>query len=149
MTLFLKFQPLNDQVLIKMDVKKKSVIVDPNGKAMIVPSGIVQACGRGIFVQGQFIETQVKPGDHVAVSMEGSWTRIPLDDDPNEIYMTVSESLIIGKIDLLPDQQKELEARLHESDDPKKQDAIIREYWSNTPWFKTADEAAGNAFSRR
>lgn len=98
------FEPLNDQVLVKMDVKKKSsTIITPDSaggdKPTVIPSGVVVAVGRGVFVPGTgFVENVCKAGDHVAISMEGSWTNVPLSADPNEVFVCVSESLLIGKL---------------------------------------------------
>jgi hypothetical protein len=110
------FQPINDQVLLKMDVKKKSILErGVKDKPTVLPSGHVIRVGRGTFIPGTgFIEPQVQEGEHVAVSMAGEWTNLPLDEDPDEIYISVSESLILGKL---------------EGAD------------KDTRWFKTADDA--------
>lgn len=96
-----QFHPMNDQVLLKMDVKKKSILErGVNDRPTVLPSGVVVEVGRGVFVPGVgWIEPQVKPGDHVAVSMDGPWTSLPLSDQPEEIYVAVSESLLLGKLE--------------------------------------------------
>lgn len=99
------FIPLNDQVLIRMDIQERtSTIITPDTHGgdtpVVIPSGIVVAVGRGVFVPGTgFVENQCKPGDHVAISTEGSWINLPLSEDKNEVYVTCSESLILGKLE--------------------------------------------------
>ena len=96
------FHPINDQVLLKMDVRKKSVLeVGLNGRPEVLPSGVVVEVGRGVFAPGVgWIEPQVKAGDHVAVAMDGPWITLPLvDRAEGEVYVTLSESLIIGKLE--------------------------------------------------
>lgn len=121
MTQIVQFEPINDQVVVKMDVKKKSaILIDTSARPTVIPSGEVVAVGRGTFVPGTgFVETQVKPGDHVAVSMDGSWVNLPLSDDKEEIFIAVSESLILGKIAKPADMD-----------------------WAKTPWFTMGDDAA-------
>ena len=113
--MLVKYHPLNDQVLVKLDCKKKSAlqrgIVDT---PTMLPSGVVVEVGRGMFMPGVgFVETTVKVGDHVAISLEGNWTPLPLSDDKDEVYVSISESLILGR----------LEGADHDS-----------------PWFKAATE---------
>lgn len=111
----INFIPLNDQVLIKMDIQQRSsAIITPDthggDQPIVIPSGVVVAVGRGVFVPGTgFVENQVKPGDHVAISTEGSWINLPLSEDKNEVYVTVSESLILGKIENPADPAQPLE----------------------------------------
>lgn len=96
------FHPINDQVLIKMDVKRKSVLeLGVNDRPEVLPSGIVIAVGRGVFAPGVgWIEPQVKAGDHVAVSMDGPWVNLPLTDRKDgDVHIAVSESLILGKLE--------------------------------------------------
>ena len=97
----IKFQPINDQILIKLDVVEPSILergVDDRPK--ILPSGTVVAVGRGTFVHGTgFIETQVKAGDRVAVSLTETATNLPLSDEKGQVYVSISESLILGKLD--------------------------------------------------
>ena len=95
-----EFEPMHDQVLLKMDVKKRSILeINSTGRPTVLPSGIVIATGDGIFIPGSgWQPVNVKPGDHVAVSMEGSWVSLPLSSDPDDIYVTVSSSLILGKL---------------------------------------------------
>lgn len=128
MTQIIHFEPMNDQVLIRMDVKKKSILeVTNTGKPTVIPSGVVVAAGKGIFIAGTgFIETRVKEGDHVAVSMDGTWVNLPLSDDPEEVYVTVSESLILGKI-TKPENVE----------------------WKETPWFKMGDDSASSVVAAR
>lgn len=97
----IKFAPLNDQVLLRMDVIKTSILERGlNDRPYVLPSGVVIATGRGVFVPGTgFVEVQVKPGDHVAVSTEGSWVNLPLSEDKEEVYVVVSESLLLGKLE--------------------------------------------------
>lgn len=96
----INFTPINDQILLKMDVKIRSALELGNQKPLVIPSGVVVATGRGTFVPGTgFVETQVKPGDHVAVSTEGSWVNLPLSEDKDEVYVCVSESIILGKLE--------------------------------------------------
>ena len=94
----IQFQPINDQVLIKLDSRKRSQFAIAE-KPEFMPSGHVVAVGRGTYVPGTgFVETQVKPGDHVALLMDGTWSRLPIEDDPSVVYVSVSESLILGKL---------------------------------------------------
>jgi len=96
-----QFHPINDQILLRMDVQQKSILErGVNDRPTVLPSGVVVEVGKGVFAPGVgWIEPQVKPGDHVAVSMDGPWTNLPLSEEPEEIYVAVSESLIIGKIE--------------------------------------------------
>lgn len=95
------FTPINDNVLVKMDVQEASFLVQHlDDRPTVVPSGVVVAIGRGVFIPGTgFVETQVKPGDHVAISTEGLWVNLPLSEDKNEIFVCVSESIILGKLE--------------------------------------------------
>jgi hypothetical protein len=77
---------------------------ETNGLAPItfipINDQVVMATGRGVFVPGTgFVEVQVKVGDHVAVSTEGSWINLPLSEDKSEVFITVSESIILGKLE--------------------------------------------------
>jgi co-chaperonin GroES (HSP10) len=94
------FQPLNDQVLLRMDVLEASILERGiDDRPMVLPSGRVIAVGRGTFIAGTgFVESQVKPGDHVAVLSDGSWVTLPLSEKKDEVYVTVSESAILGKL---------------------------------------------------
>lgn len=101
----INFIPINDQVLVKMDIQQRSsAIITPDTHGgdtpVVIPSGVVVAVGRGVYVPGTgFVENQCKPGDHVAISTEGSWVNLPLSEDKNEVYVTVSESIILGKLE--------------------------------------------------
>ena len=96
-----KFYPINDQVLIRLDVKPMSVLeAGITKKPKVLPSGTVLAVGRGVFIPGTgFVETQVKPGDHVAISMGGEWVNLPIAADKDDIHISVSESVILGRIE--------------------------------------------------
>ena len=124
MTQIVQFQPINDQVVVRMDVKKKSaILIDTSSRPTVIPSGVVVAVGRGTFIPGTgFVEAQVKPGDHVAVTMDGTWVNLPLATDQEEIFVAVSESLILGKIEK-PDEVE----------------------WKDTPWFTMGDDSASQA----
>ena len=115
----IQYTPLNDQVLIKMDIKQKSILeTGINTRPTVLPSGYVIAVGKGVFLQGVgWAEPQVKPGDHVAVAIEG-WTTLPLAEDANDVYVSVSESVILGKLEgATPD----------------------------SPWFKLGEDTMGGA----
>ena len=94
------FSPINDQVLVQLDCKKRSALARGiNDKPTMLPSGVILAVGRGVFIPGTgFVEPQVRVGDHVCISMEGNWTPLPLSDDPDEVFVSVSESLILGRL---------------------------------------------------
>jgi co-chaperonin GroES (HSP10) len=98
----IKFHPLNDQLLLKMDVRKKSLLEKGiNDKPTLLPSGVVIAVGRGVFVPGKgWMEPQVKAGDHVAIILDGTpMLRMPIDSNEDDIYICVSESLLIGRLE--------------------------------------------------
>jgi hypothetical protein len=109
------FTPANDQVLLKMDVKKRSVLEVLKEKPTVLPSGVVVAVGKGVFIGTGWAGSQFEPGDHVAVSLDGGWLPLPLTDRKDEeVFFTISESMILGK--------------LHNADE-------------GSPWFTAADEA--------
>lgn len=110
-----EFIPANDQVLIRMDTKKRSVLEVLVEKPTVLPSGIVVAVGKGVFIGTGWAGSQFEPGDHVAVSLDGGWLPLPLADKKDEeVYFTISESMILGKL--------------------KNAD-------QGSPWFTAADEA--------
>lgn len=116
----IQFRPLNDQVLVKMDMQKKSRLEIDSTRPTVLPSGVVVAVGRGTFQPGiGFTEPQVKVGDHVAVSLDGPYAVVPLaDKEASEVYIVLSESMVLG---------------------------LLQGADENSCWFKAADEAQGAA----
>ena len=92
-----ELQPLNDLVLIKVDIKPSII---ETTEPQFSPSGRIVAVGRGVFIPGVgFVPPQVAVGDHVAFSLlEGQPMNVPLNVDPKEFYVVISESLLIGKL---------------------------------------------------
>lgn len=101
MTTEVTFLPLNDQILLKLDVKKRSILELKDSKPTILPSGVVCGVGRGVFVPGKgWLEPQVKIGDHVALILDGAaMLRLPITKDDDEIYISISESQLIGRLE--------------------------------------------------
>lgn len=95
-----RFEPLNDMVQLKMDLKEESVLERGiKDRPTVLPSGTVVAVGRGPFLPGVgWAGPQVAVGDHVAVSTDGAWIPLPLSTDKREVHIAVSESLILGKL---------------------------------------------------
>lgn len=103
----ISFEPLGDQVLIKLDTLPGSVIINPKhaaaagGVATALPSGIVIAVGAGVWVPGSaqgWIPIGVKVGDHVAIDQNQPWHRLPLSNNPDEYYVSVSQGCVMGRL---------------------------------------------------
>lgn len=94
------FKPLNDQVLVKLDVKSASAL-EIDKKPSAFPSGRVIAVGLGVFCVGLgYLGSRLTPGDHVALDLKRSdWQNLPLESNPNALYVTISESFVRGIID--------------------------------------------------
>lgn len=95
----IKFTPLNDQILIRMDSRRVSETLHVPGQSQkVLPSGEVLAVGRGVMTAQGFHGPQVAVGDHVAIDLKGGWRTLPLDET-QEIYVCVSESQVLGKLE--------------------------------------------------
>ena len=83
-----------------MDVKTPSILSRGiNDKPTLLPSGTVIASGKGMFIPGVgHVDSQVKAGDHVAIVLAGPLQRMPISDDPNEIFVVISEAQLIGRL---------------------------------------------------
>lgn len=96
-----KFHPIGDQVLVRLDVKDPPALAIRPEKKVVLPSGRVVAVSPRYVVPGVgWVETVVKVGDHVALVLErgGPWRALPLSGKDSEIYVTISESSILGRL---------------------------------------------------
>lgn len=97
----LEFEPINDQVLIKVHTMAASALAPDHLKeAEKLPSGEVIAVGRGVFVNGTFVESQLKPGDTVMfdLSQPQPIVRVDLTGKDEDFFAVMSEAMILGKI---------------------------------------------------
>lgn len=95
----IKFTPLNDQILIRLDARRVSETLHVPGQSQkVLPSGEVLAVGRGVMTAQGFAGPQVAVGDHVAIDLKPGWRTLPLDKS-SEIYIAVSEAQVIGKLE--------------------------------------------------
>ena len=95
----IEFEPLNDQVLIKVHVQKKSALELDGTPPDKLPSGEVVAVGRGTFVDGKFVEPQVNTGDTVMFDLTaGPIIRVDITGDKEDFYAVMSEAQLLGKM---------------------------------------------------